>query len=262
MKRTVLLSAVLVLGLVFTSVVAGCSSDSEAAQALQRSLEKTRTLGSRMSMNMTFTTAGETMRMRARATVEAGGRRMRMVSTIGDIEMEQYLDGSTMLMSADSFPAGGGLPAGTRWLKFDLDELLKDSGVDTSMRDLQQMDPTKAAAMLKDADLKDVGSGRVRGVAVDRYRATVQMDDVLRALGGSDAKVPKELEDSTMTMTLSLDDEDLLRAFDMKGDIGPAKTAMDAVITSYSRHIRIRMPSDEGVYDATEALSGLSELSE
>lgn len=260
-NRAYPLSALLafVLALACAGVVTGCSGDSDdAAQRLERSMEKSRTLGTRMSTNMTFKTGAETVRMRARATTEAGGRRMRMVSTLGGVEMEQYVDGSQMLMSVDSLPTNGAFPAGTRWLKFDMDELLKASGLDASMRELQQIDPTKAAALLNDADIKDAGSGRVRGVAVERYRATVALKDVAKTLGGK-SKLPRAFTDGEVTVTLALDDEDLLRAFDMSGDIGPAKMTMDAEITSYSRDIRIAMPSGEGIYDMSGALGGLGD---
>lgn len=257
MKRTVLLPALLALSLVFAGAVAvaGCSSDSEAAQALQRSLEKTRDLGARMSMTGTFGAGGESVRMTSRMSVEPGARRMRMTSTIGGVEMEQYLDGSSMLMSVDAFPSSGAFPPGTRYLKFDMDELLKASGLDTSMRELQQMDPSKVAALLKDTELETAGSGEVRGVAVKRYRATIGLDDIAKQLGG-DSDVADALKDGEMIVTLALDDEDLVRAFDMTGDIAGQKMSMKAEVTSYSRDIRVKVPTGPGIYDMSGALEG------
>ena len=260
MKRPLLLSALVACVLVLGSVVAGCSADSDAAQALERSHEKSRTLGSRMTMNMTMTDGGQTVRGRTQAVVERGGRRMRMTSTFGGVAMEQYLDGSSMLMSIDSLPLGGAspFPRGTRWLKVDLDELLKEAGLDTSMRELQQMDPTKLAAMLKDGEIEEAGSGRVRGVTVHRYRATIKLEDLVKSLGAKSSEISKAIKDSTMTVTLALDDDDLMRAFQMTGDMNGSQMTMDAVVTSYSRDIGVDVPSGAGVYDATEMLRGAS----
>jgi hypothetical protein len=62
--------------------------------------------------------------MRARATAEPGGQRMRQVSTLGGVEMAQYLDPARCSW-ASTLPERRAFPPGTRWLRFDLDELLR-----------------------------------------------------------------------------------------------------------------------------------------
>ena len=126
------------------------------------------------------------------------------------------------------------------------------------MRELQRMEPTKAA-LLEDADLEDAGSGRVAGVAGGRYRATAGLRDVAEAFGRQ-RQGSCRLQERRRDDALALDGENLLRAFDMSGDIGPSKMTMHAQMTSYSA-TSVQMPSGRGIYDMSGALAGRGELS-
>ena len=260
MSRSRLLSALLVL--LAGIVLAACSAaeKEQVAQTLERAAKATKGLGMQMKMTGTVGVEGISQTLRSRATIEPDGRRARITTQFGAMSMKQYLDGSFMLMSVDSFGgAGTMLPPGTRYMKFDIDKLGESMGIETSMSEMQSLDPRRAAEMLSDvAEVKSAGRGTLGGVPVTRYSATVNNEELARALSedGGLKGLGKAFENGEMLVEVAIDGDDRIRGFRMKGDMGPTKVDMNAEITSYSRSLKVRIPS-QGVYDVTDAVVGV-----
>lgn len=252
-----LLSVVLCSGL-----LAACSAGEQAQveRTLERAARATKGLGMQMTTTGTLSVAGQRQALRSRATIEPDGRRARIRSAIAGHELEQYVDGSAMLMSVDGFPIKGPWPSGTRYLRFDLDRLGRAAGIDTTLRDLQSLDPAKTAALLGKAadDVSSAGRGTIGGVPVQRYRARVRLDKLVASLtGGGQAGAAGMLEDSTMTVEVAIDGDDRIRGVALDGAIGPATITTRAQITAFDRDIRVAVPS-AGVYDVTDAVARLA----
>jgi hypothetical protein len=242
-------------------VLASCSAaDQErVAQTLQRAAKATEGLGMVVTMNGTVSAQGISQPLRSRATIAPDGRRARMSTQVGGLSLEQYLDGHFMLMGLDSVPgAGMSLPRGTRYLKVDIDKVNASMGIDTTMSEMQSLDPRRAAAMLSEAaEVRSVGSDTIGGVKVTRYAADVDVEEMAKALskGTDTSRLAKMFGDAKMQIDIAIDGDDRIRGFGMKGAMGPAKVEMDAVVQSYSRDLKVTIPS-RGVYDMTAAITG------
>jgi hypothetical protein len=255
-----LLSALLIL--ICAGLLAACSAEDErkVEDALTKAAAASKGLGMRVSTTGTVAVGGEDQPIASRAMIEAGGRRAKITTEIGGAAIEQYLDGSYLLMSADTFPSGGLAPPGTRFIRFDIDKVNRSVGLDATLRDLQQLDPSKTAALLaKVAEVKSAGKGSVRGVPVTRYRATVDLEKLVTALdtnGDGTQQLPDLLKDSELTIELSIDDDHLVRGYGMTGTIGPAQMNLRAEVTSYARDLKVDVPSGTGIYDITDDVTG------
>lgn len=261
MTRSTILSALLVA--LTALVLAACSAEDQdrVAQTLERAAKATKGLGMVVTTTGTVSVDGISQQLRSRAAIAPDGRRARISAQTGGLSLEQYLDGRFMLMSVDSFPGagGGGLPPGTRYVKLDLDKINKSMGLDATLNELRSLDPRRAAAMLSDvAEVRPAGSGTIGGVRVTRYSANVDLEEMAKALSeGGDTKRLKQLfgKDAKMRMEIALDAEDRIRGFGMNGDLGPMQMDMDAVVGSYSRDLKVAVPS-QGVYDVTSTVVG------
>jgi hypothetical protein len=252
-----MLLAVLLCGALLTA----CSADErDQIQAkLERAAQATKDVGQRITMSGSISVDGQSQTLRSRAAIQAGARRAHVSTQIGAMTFDQFLDGTTMLMSVDSLSTSGPWPAGTRYLKFDLDKLGAAAGLDTTLRDLQSLDPAKAASLLGDA-AEDVTlrRGKVRGVAVERYSARVRIDKLARSLaGGKAGALGDALEDAVMTVEVAIDGDDRIRGFAMGGTIGPMTMRMRGEVTAFDRDLRVALPST-GIYDVTDAIAGLA----
>ena len=242
-------------------LLGACSADErdEIARTLERAAKATNSVGQRVTMTGSISVDGQSQALRSRAAIEAGARRARVSSQFGPMKFDQYLDGTTMLMSVDSLPSGGPWPAGTRYLKFDLDKLGRAAGLDTTLRDLQSLDPGKAAKLLGDA-AEDVTlrEGKLRGVPVKRYSARLRLDKLTRSLSGGGANgLPDEVEQAALTVEVSIDGDDRIRGFAMGGAIGPMTMEMRGEVTAFERDLKVAIPTT-GVYDITDAMKGLA----
>lgn len=257
-NRVLMLVAVLLCG----ALLAACSADErdQIAQTLERAAKATEGLGQHITSTGSVSVDGQRMRLSSRAAIAADGRHARISSRMGALTFEQYLDGNAILMSVDSLPAGGPWPADTRWLRFDLDTLGRGAGVDSTLRDLQTLDPAKAAAMLSKV-AEDVTSrrGKVRGVAVTRYSARVPLDKLMRSLfpAAASGESLEPLEGAALTVEVAIDDDDRIRGFATGGVMGPMTMEMRGEVTAFERGLKIAIPS-RGVHDISDAIAGLA----
>jgi hypothetical protein len=264
-SRSTVLSALLVAVAAFGVGSCSAAEQEQFAQRLERAAKTTKEFGMVITMTGTVSAGVVSQPLRSRMTIAPGGRRARMSTKAGDLSLEQYLDGRFMLTAVDSFPgARTGLPPGTRYIKVDMDRIGKSLGLDMTMSQMQSMDPSRIAALLADvAEVRSLGSGTIDGAKVSRYVADVDNEKLAKAVSSGDdaAAVSKLFGHGTMQMQLALDDADgRIRGFGMKGDMGPAKVDMDAVVQSYSRQLKVTIPS-RGVYDITDTITGAFDAS-
>ena len=102
----------------------------------------------------------------------------------------------------------GALPAGKKWLKLDLKEAGKKSGIDLAQ--LQQLsggssDPTQFLTYLaKAGDVRKVGSEVVNGTPTTHYHAVIDFDK-LAGSAGSAADSVRQVQKFTGAKTLPTD---------------------------------------------------------
>ena len=260
-RRTMLAALLIALA---PLVLAACSTDDQdqIAQTLERAAKATKGLGMVMTMSGTVSVEGISQPLRSRVVVAPDGRHAKMTTQAGSFSMQQYLDGRFMLMSLASFPgagAGGPMPPGTRYLKVDIDKVGKAMGINTTLSEMQSLDPRRAAEMLSDvAEVKSAGTATIGGVKVTRYRADVDVEELVKAMAksGDTTRLKKMFGDGTMQMQVALDGNDRIRGFGMKGDfMAGMKVDFNAVVSSYSRDLKVEIPS-RGVYDVTSTIVG------
>lgn len=78
------------------------------------------------------------------------------------------------------------IPGAKPWIKFDLNELGKQSGVNFSqlLQSTGTQDPTQALAVLKSVgDVKEVGSAQVAGVDTTEYAGTLDAQKIAKKYG-------------------------------------------------------------------------------
>jgi len=242
-------------------LLGACSAADQGrvADTLRKVAAASKGLGMRVSLTGTLSAGGAVQPIASRATIAPGGRRAKITTEIAGTVLRQYLDGHFLLMNADAFPSAAVAPPGTRYLRFDIDAVNRSVGIDSTLRELQQIDPGRTAALLaKVADVKDVGTGTIRGVDVTRYSATVNLGKLVRELsnGESAKQLPAMFGDSDMRIELSIDKHGLVRGYRMAGTIGPARMDLEGEVTTYSRDLKVEVPSGPGVYDITDDVVG------
>lgn len=261
-SRPTILAALLIA--LASLALAACSTEDhdQVAQTLERAAKATKGLGMVVTTTGTVSVEGISQPLRSRATIAPDGRHARMTTQAGALSMEQYLDGRFMLMSVDAFPgagAGGLMPPGTRYLKFDIDKVNQSMGINSTLSEMQSLDPRRAAQMLSDiAEVKSAGTATIGGVKVTRYSADVDLEELVKAMskGGDTSRLKKMLGDGKMQVQVALDGNDRIRGFGMKGDfLSGMKIDFNAVVSSYSRNLKVEIPS-RGVHDVTSAIVG------
>ncbi len=213
-------------------VAAACGSPDvvkqSAVEVVRRAGDKTAAAGSaRMAVDIKgagFAMTGEgvsslseptaTMSM----TIDAGGRQVVMESRV--------LDGVMYLKMP-------GIPGPKPWLKFDLEELSKTSGVDlAALSQMRQNDPKQSLAYFEGVsdDVRADGEADVRGAHTTRYRATFNLEKARDAQTDPDAKeaidgLIKKIGTSTIPATVWIDDEGRMRKMTYEIDVSKVPDA-------------------------------------
>lgn len=95
----------------------------------------------------------------------------------GTLMIESILDGTTVY---EKFPPEMGvpLPAGKTWVRIDVAKAAEQQGIDANaLSQPSSGDPTAAVNFLRGAsNAQRVGEERLRGEAVEHYRATIDLD--------------------------------------------------------------------------------------
>jgi hypothetical protein len=195
---------VLVLALLAVGTLTACGAGDSASDVLTpedvaAAAARTADIETyRASFEGTMEVGGTTVEMSGGGEFVAKGKHARMTMSYSgagaNFEMEAVMIWPAFYMR---FPAelGSQLPAGKEWVKFDMQKLGKELGIDMNdfMRQANQWDPVQAFAYLqKVADLETVGTEEVRGIETTHFRGAVDLHRV--------AEADPELKDSIDAM--------------------------------------------------------------
>ena len=140
----------------------------------------------RVSFKGSVRAGGQTVEMDGEGEFAAKGKKGSVSMTSSflgtEIKLDMVMAWPIMYMR---FPAGADaeLPPGKEWVKFDVQKLGKELGVDfNELMQASQSDPSQALAYLqKVADLETVGAEEVRGIETTHFRGVVDMRRVANA---------------------------------------------------------------------------------
>jgi hypothetical protein len=151
-----------------------------SVDTLQAAATNTRAAESaQFTMSMSFQSAGQRIDMHAAGAVAQDGRRAGIeidIPGVGRIE-ERILDDSVYL-SLDGFPLpDGSVPAGKHWLRMDVGDLARASGLDlnTFREQAQSSTPAQGLAYLHGLSgaVERVGDEVLHGAHATHYRASI-----------------------------------------------------------------------------------------
>jgi hypothetical protein len=198
-----------------TSAIAAAAAKTEDAQSAK--IFFTATLETGQGEPVSFDGEGAFAGDRGRMTTDLSG--LPGSSGFGGGEFEFVFQGTVFYLR---FPGelGAQLPGGKRWLKFDLQALGEESGIDLQqIQQFRQSDPTQTLQYLRGAsdDFEEVGEEAVRGVSTTHYRGTVDLQKVADQLPAEDRENYEGVIESAGTSKIPtevwLDDDGLPRRF-------------------------------------------------
>lgn len=153
---------------------------------------------------------GQQIPIAGSGAVDMRNTRMRMTMSFpvpgaGNVDIEELLDGTTMYMRLPS-ALSQRLPSPKPWIKLDLKELSKASGVDLqqAMQANQQNPGDMLEALKGVSDSKVVGHETIRGADTTHYHADVDLRKALDEVA-SDKQRLQQLIDSTGLTTMPVD---------------------------------------------------------
>jgi hypothetical protein len=179
----------LVLALLAVALPIACGSGDSASEVLTpedvaAAAARTAEVESyRTSFEGTIQAAGESVEMSGEGEFASEGKR-------GSMTMNMSVQGQDLTMDmVIAWPAfymrftpelRADLPAGKEWVKFDIQKLGKEFGVDfNELMQASQSDPTQALEYLRRvSDLKTLGQEDVRGVETTHFRGEVDLKRV------------------------------------------------------------------------------------
>lgn len=261
-----LLSALLAVSMLM--VACGRSPAAVVAAAPER-LREAET--ARFTMNMTMTGQGLPSPLEMQVEGEADFAQQRMRMTLGGIPgagtMEAIEEGTVMYLRMPA--AARMLPRGKSWVRFDLEELGRQAGVDVDqlMQLSQQNDPTAMLATLRGAseEVEKVGQEQVRGVDTTHYRATVVTE---KALANAPQEVRKDVDQLLKSTNFPdrypvdvwMDGEGLARRMKMSLQLTPAEAKgplsqdMTMEFFDFGSAVQVKPPPPEQTVDLADLL--------
>ena len=252
--------------LVAVALVGGCGDEpreerSDAEAEVARAAQVSSGYGARFVVRGSITEHGETTDLTGTGSAEAGGRRDRFTLDVDGTEVEQITDGPFVLvrvegLSADALPAG--TPPGTRWIKFNQERLLEQQGLSGSaLRELQSSDPAQQLAILGSLadETEREGEERVRGVQTTRYRLIITGEDLIKRLSeGADNPPPPSdaVREARFPFVIWVDRTGRVRKAHFTFAAEGTGVDFTSEVVALERGLRVRMPPESEVYDATE----------
>jgi hypothetical protein len=187
-----------------TPLAAACGAEDDVKNAVDpvaQAASKTASAGTvEVAMTGKVSAAGQEIPLNGEGAFDLKGKRGHLTMTTsvpgqGDVEIEEIIDRLVLYIRSDALSKG--LPGGKKWLKIDLKEAGKKTGVDLAQ--LQQLsgggsDPTQFLTYLSKAgDVRKVGSEDVNGTPTTRYHATIEFEKLADSAGDAAASV-RQLE--------------------------------------------------------------------
>jgi hypothetical protein len=184
MRRVAFLLAVVPL----LAACGGHGGGSSSGDPIAAAAAKTTKAG---SMKADFRLAGSGIQGRGSGVFnngkEGSGRlSMAVVAQGQTVTVETVTVGSVLFMRSPVF-AQAGLPAGKEWVRLDLGQIAKRSGIDLGSLLNSNPNPGGALAYLRGStgNVQKLGSEQVRGVQTTHYKATIDLERAARKASGS-----------------------------------------------------------------------------
>ena len=181
-----LLPVLLICALAPLAAACGAEDDVKSAvDPVAQAATKTQNAGTvEVAMTGKVSAAGQEIPLNGEGAFDLKGKRGHLTLTTsvpgqGDVEVEEIIDGLVLYMRSDALSQG--LPGAKKWLKIDLKEAGKKTGVDLAQ--LQQLsggssDPTQFLSYLSKAgDVEKVGTEDVNGTSTTLNHATTSSPD-------------------------------------------------------------------------------------
>ena len=188
------------------------------------------------------------------------------------LDFDILYDGTVLY---ERFPAAlsSQLPGGKEWIRLDLQELSKLSGVDISqLIQSSPTDPTQTLEYLKAAssDIQSLGTEDVRGIPTRHFHMTVDLNKIAgeQGLGDSIRSVIDLLGRSTFPMDVWIDDQGRARRTEVNFSFEPSQAGASAGRIStketveyfdFGAPVHVSIPPDSDVVDFSDVLSGLGQ---
>jgi hypothetical protein len=197
-----------------TPVAAGCGAEDSVKNAVDpvaQAATNTANAGSvQVAMSGKISAAGQEIPLQGEGVFDLKRKLGQITMTTnvpgqGDVRVEEVIDGLVIYMRADALAQA--LPSGKKWLKIDLVEAGRQSGVDIGA--LQQLggsgDPTQFLSYLaKAGDVRKVGAEDINGTPTTHYHATIDFAKLAKSAGGAADSV-RQLQKLTGQKSLPTD---------------------------------------------------------
>jgi hypothetical protein len=197
-----------------TPVAAGCGAQDSVKNAVDpvaQAATNTANAGSvQVAMSGKISAAGQEVPLKGEGVFDLKRKLGQITMTTnvpgqGDVRVEEIIDGLVIYMRTDALAQA--LPSGKKWLKIDLVEAGRQSGVDIGA--LQQLggsgDPTQFLSYLaKAGDVRKVGSEDINGTPTTHYHATIDFAKLAKSAGGAADSV-RQLQKLTGQKSLPTD---------------------------------------------------------
>ena len=197
-----------------TPVAAGCGAQDSVKNAVDpvaQAATNTANAGSvQVAMSGKISAAGQEVPLKGEGVFDLKRKLGQITMTTnvpgqGDVRVEEIIDGLVIYMRTDALAQA--LPSGKKWLKIDLVEAGRQSGVDIGA--LQQLggsgDPTQFLSYLaKAGDVRKVGAEDINGTPTTHYHATIDFAKLAKSAGGAADSV-RQLQKLTGQKSLPTD---------------------------------------------------------
>lgn len=232
-----------------TQLVHGAAAKTEAAKS------------SRFAMTMDMNVAGHSI-------TATGSGAFDYAHEIGDVLMViPQIGQMRMLMVPGVFylQLGGlmaqAMPAGTSWVKVDLSEIGKLSGVDLQglMDQAQQQNPVDNLKVLAQAgDVHKVGPATVRGVPTTHYTGHISISDVAGfykgALSQQLSSIDKKIGNQPIGVDVWLDDQGLPRRMGENFSVDGMTMRLTMDLYDFGTPVQVAPPPANQVVDVTSLM--------
>ncbi len=242
------------------------AGDNPLFEALQRVNDAEKDLGVRYTLRGRISDDdGSLATFRGYGQIQADEQRVRTVIIVGGERSESFIDEPFEIVPID--PSIGrrldnAIPSGTKWIKVDQDKLAEAAGF-AELRRLENQTPKEALDLLKKLQpkIEDAGPERIGDVMTKRYRVTTTYAEILDLIADKDLPGCLDtLGDVTLSYVFWVDDKDLVRRFRLRFQLpGQPAAALTLNVTRYDPTLRIEVPDESIVFDATDEFVRLAE---
>ena len=214
---------------------ASAAAEASPQELIAQAAEKTTAAGSaRMAMKMEIKGGAQSLTTTSTGALEFASQKMRMTTDLGEMgaqigmkKMEMISDGKTLYMKFANYQQ---MQLPTPWLKLNLADAAGVPGME-SLSQMNNNDPSKTMEILRGASgkIQEVGTEDVRGTSTTHYKATIDVDQALKAVPKKSRadveKVFAQMGAKTIPTEVWLDEEGLLRRQKLTMDLSKAKGA-------------------------------------